>query len=162
MYPGVLYVDDTLAMAAGHIVRVGALVKTGWASVSSRARSTAKGAGGGNNRAWTARRDRMMTYDARHHHVGTRLSIGTRDVVMIHGTAGGVWNLWLKVDAIAGRGSVLVVSERLRHRAGCADEEAWRWLPCKLYCLVRRRVRVVAVGVCGIVVDEDMVDAGGC
>lgn len=101
----------------------------------------------------------MVTYDARRHHarchhVGTRLAVGAGDVMMVHGTQRSVWSLGLEMDVVIGRSRVLVRPELLGHlEVGCC------WLSWKLDCLVLRRVCVEAVGSCGAVVDEDVVDA---
>lgn len=105
-----------------------------------------------------------MTYDARHHHVSTRLTVITRDVVMVHGAQRSVWNLGLEVDAVVERGRVLVVSELLRHLGGCVGCSVGEAGRCRLCCeldgLALRRVGVIAVGSCGVVVNKDVVDAG--
>lgn len=106
-----------------------------------------------------------MTYDARRHHVGTRLTVGTWDVMVVHRAEGSVWNLGLEVDAFVWRARVLVGSKLFRHprkSVGCSVDEVGRcWLSREVGCLVVRCVCVTAVGSCGVVVDEDVVDARG-
>lgn len=71
-----------------------------------------------NEGAWGAKRCRRMTYDARRHHIGGSLTIGTGNVIMVHGAEGCVWSLRLEVDTIVGRTRILVVSKLFWHVEG--------------------------------------------
>lgn len=103
---------------------------------------------------YDARRHHARRHHTRRHHVGTGLAIGAGDVMMVHWTQRSVWGLRLEMDAVVGRSRVLIVSELLSH----LQVRCWL-LPWKLDRLVLRRVCVETVEWCGVVVDEDVVDA---